>query len=91
MKILSTFRGIPKPNHIIEIPYELEKRVLEFLQLNKLLFKSVDMNKEGLIPDSDVDKLRMRFFKEEIILSKIVPIWDSNIKFDNFYWELYED
>jgi hypothetical protein len=93
MKILSTheIHGLNKPNHIIEIPFELEKRVLEFLQLTKLLFRSIDMNKEGLIPDSDVDKLRMRFYKEEIILSKIVPMVDSTEKFHNFFWELYED
>jgi hypothetical protein len=72
---------------VIEIPGFLEKQVLEFLELTKLLKTAQQLGKDDLLTLNDIDRLYKQFRKHE---QAMVNLLDDGTRFADYYWMLEE-
>jgi hypothetical protein len=76
---------------IMEIPEELEERVMEFLKLTKVYLHSKRMHHDGMISASEQDSIWSKFLAEEGELDNLLAVPKDAPAFEEYYWELYED
>jgi hypothetical protein len=76
---------------IVEIPEELEERVLEFIKLSDLYIHAQNMYQDKLVSYKEIKPIFNRFDDEEAELNELIVSPVEGLSIDKYFWELYED
>jgi hypothetical protein len=76
---------------IVEIPEELEERVLEFIKLSDLCIHAQNLYQDELVSYKEIKPIFNRFNNEEAELNELIVPPVEGLSFNQYFWELYED